>query len=97
MEPPEGIEPPEGLDPRVGSLGGPGNVLVERFTANETFNAAYEAAKAELTQELYASGAATEVLERWTTLLAQQAGDVVDDATVDEEASVITEQISSDT
>lgn len=94
MEPPEGMDLPEGMEPPAGSPGGRSNVLVERFMANETFNAAYETAKGELTQQLYASGAATEILDRWTTVLKEHAGDVVDAATVDEEASVIAEQIT---
>ena len=95
-EPPEGIQPPEGAAQRPAGggagMGGPGgrsNILVERFMANETFAALYEQALVDLRAELYDSGAATEILERWTAVLTDQAADLVDTATIEQEASSI--------
>ncbi|GIM62463.1 hypothetical protein Pve01_76540 [Planomonospora venezuelensis] len=73
---------PEGERPEMGE-GGPGrtggsNVLVERFTAVEEWADLVEQAKADLTEELYASGYAEEVLDRWVAVLTEQAGDLVD-------------------
>jgi spore coat protein CotH len=82
---------PDGMPMPGGMGGGPGgsNVLVERFMADETFAASYEAALADLTEELYGSGAAAEILERWTGVLADQAGDLVDEETRTEEAAAV--------
>ena len=94
-EPPEGNQAPEGAERPAGAgagMGGPGgrsNILVERFLANETFAALYEQALVDLRAELYDSGAAAEILERWTAVLTDQAADLVDTATIEQEASSI--------
>ena len=94
-EPPEGNQAPEGAERPAGAgagMGGPGgrsNILVERFMANETFAALYEQALVDLRAELYDSGAAAEILERWTAVLTDQAADLVDTATIEQEASSI--------
>lgn len=106
--PPDGATSPDGAVPPddAGWAGGPGgggpgglggsNVLVERFLADDAFAAAYEAALEELTAELYGSGAATAVLERWTTVLEEGAGDLVDDATLAEEADAVAQHFTTD-
>lgn len=84
-------EPPDGAG-RPGGGGGPGggsNVLVERFTAVEDWADLVEEAKADLTDELVDSGYAEEVLERWSQVLTEQAGDLVDADTVQAEADAI--------
>lgn len=89
---PEGVEPPAGGVDRGafpgGLAGGPGggNVLAERFMAEPTFAAQYEASLTRLRAELYDSGAAQDVLDRWSTLLT-------DDATVD--ADVVAQEAAA--
>ena len=53
--------------------GGRENVLVERFTAVDEWADLVEEAKADLTEELFASGYAEEVLDRWVDVLTEQA------------------------
>ena len=75
-----------------GGTGGPGgreNVLVERFTAVDEWADLVEEAKADLTEELFASGHAEEVLDQWVDVLTEQAGDLVDADTVQQEADAI--------
>ncbi len=69
-------------------LGG-SNPLVERFLANEEFQALYDAAAADLQASLVDSGAAEQTLDAWVDLLTGQAGDLVDEATVASEAAAI--------
>lgn len=92
-EPPEGrpTDMPEG---GPGGMGGRGpavgsNVLVERFTAVEEWADLVEEQKADLTEELYASGYAEDVLDQWVAVLTEQAGDLVDADTVEQEAGAI--------
>jgi spore coat protein CotH len=80
-----------------GGMGGPGgreNVLVERFTAVEEWSDLVEQEKADLTEELYASGYAEDVLDQWAGVLTEQAGDLVDADTVEQEADAIRETIT---
>jgi len=74
---------------RVAGGRGKSNILVERFHANPEFGQLYEQKLAELTAQLYESGAAAETLEEWVTLLKTQASDLVGSATVDQEAAKI--------
>ncbi len=75
---------PEGERPERMPAGGPGgmrggsNVLVERFTAVEEWADLVEQAK----------------VDQWVTVLTEQAGDLVDAATVEEEADAIRTAIS---
>ncbi len=88
---------PDGERPDGAGRGGPGggsNVLVERFTAVDEWADLVEQAKADLTEELFASGYADEVLDRWVDVLTDQAGDLVDAATVQEEADAIRHSLS---
>ena len=102
--PPADGERPEGAPPADGErpAGGPGggadgggdgrggdNILVERFTAVAEWADLVEEAKADLTAELVDSGSAAEVLDQWVAVLTEQAGDLVDADTVQEEADAI--------
>ena len=81
---------PQGARPPGGPGGqGEGNILAERFLANADFAALVDARTAELTQTLFGSGAADEVLDRWVAVLTANAGDLVDDATIAAEADDI--------
>ena len=81
--------PGGGPDGGTGGPGGRENVLVERFTAVDEWADLVEQAKADLTEELFASGHAEEVLDRWVEVLTEQAGDLVDADTVQQEADAI--------
>jgi spore coat protein CotH len=93
---PEGERPDfgEGGSGRMGGPGGRTNVLVERFAAVEEWADLVDQAKADLTDELYDSGYAEEVLDQWVEVLTEQAGDLVDADVVQEEADAIREVIS---
>lgn len=78
------------------SMGGKSNPLVTRFLADEDFKAQYEAAKTELADKLYESGTAEEILNKWTTLLNNEASDLIDAETVSSEADTIRSHFTSD-
>lgn len=98
-EPPEGMEPPvEGELPEAGGAPGGGgqggmggNVLAERFLATAGFADLYDAAVEDLQADLFDSGTAQDVLDAWTSVLGEQADDLVDAATIELEA----EQVAS--
>lgn len=95
--PPDGVRP-EGGGMRGGPGGGPGggsNVLVERFTAVEEWAALVEQAKTDLTDELVDSGVAEQLLAARVAVLTDQAGDLVDASTVQDEADAIRESLAS--
>ena len=71
------------------------NILVERFLANADYAQMYEDAAAELTAVLYDGGMAADVLAAWVELLEEQAGDLIDGATVATEAASIAGYFSS--
>ena len=78
--------------------GGPGdqpNVLVDRFMANEAFVEMYDEATAELTEILYASGAAEAIVATWVDVLTASASDIVGAVTIDAEAAAITDYIAT--
>jgi spore coat protein CotH len=96
--PPEGMEIPEDVAPPGGGRGGEGggvgfggrsNPLVERFLADETYSALYEDILDELREQLYGTSAAQDVLDAWVEVLAEDASDLVDAATIDQEADAI--------
>jgi spore coat protein CotH len=94
-EMPEGMEPPEGMSGGMrGGMPGGSNVLVERFTAVEEWADLVEQARADLTESLYASGVADEVIDRWADLLTSQAGGLVGVDTVAEEADAIRDAVA---
>jgi len=88
---------PGGGDPREQRENRPGadmglatsNVLVDRFLADDEYEALYESELERLTAELYESGTAAEILEKWVTLLENEAGDLVSSATIESEAAAI--------
>lgn len=72
-----------------GGMGGKQNPLVTRFLANEDFKALYEQKLKDLQASLYDSGLADEILQKWSTLLTEQAGSLVEAATVTKESQNI--------
>ena len=76
-------------------MGGRTNPLVTRFTAVAAWSQAVTDAGADLTAGLVTSGTAEQSLARWQTLLTQQAGELVDGATVTTEADHITSSLAS--
>ena len=68
---------------------GKSNVLVERFNEVDAFVALYDAAKAELQTQLFDSGEAATILDRWTAVLTAQASDLVSIDTITSEATSI--------
>ena len=100
-ERPEGVPPADGERPEGGPGGGAGgdgpggdNILVERFTAVAEWAELVDQAKAEMTAELVDSGYAEEVVDRWSGVLTDQAGDLVDADTVQQEADAIRESLT---
>ncbi len=102
---PEGIQLPEGMQPPAngdtdangpggngaggGMPGGAENPLTTRFHNDAGFQAQYESALEELQADLYDSGTAQEILDRWSALLTEQATDLVSPETVAKEADSI--------
>ncbi|MGB3685882.1 MAG: CotH kinase family protein [Ornithinimicrobium sp.] len=87
-----GVDAQAGEQGAGGGVGGPGNVsnvLVDRFMADADFAALYEAKTAELTEQLYASGTADEVIANWSDLLTNDAGTLVSEETVSTEAAAL--------
>ncbi|CAM3850156.1 hypothetical protein NOZE110980_17815 [Nocardioides zeicaulis] len=70
-------------------------MLVERFTAVEEWAALVEQAKADLTDELVGSGVAEQALAARVAVLTEQAGDLVDASTVQDEADAIRSSLAS--
>jgi spore coat protein CotH len=107
---PEGFDPgqlPEGFDPGAlpgggGDGGGAGggfgrsNVLVERFHANSDFEALYQEKLTDLRANLYDSGVADEILAMWVDTLTKNATDLVDEATIIDEAETIGAQFTAE-
>jgi spore coat protein CotH len=89
--------PPAGGQGPAGAMrGGPGgrtNILVQRFQANSTFAALVTSAKADLTARLYTSGKGVEIVDRLAGILTAHATDLVDAATIDQEAARIRTQV----
>ncbi|MBO9569881.1 MAG: CotH kinase family protein [Cellulomonas iranensis] len=81
--------------PGGGGPGGAGNALVTRFLATDAFAAAYDDALADLTASAVTSGAAQDHLDALVALLTDQAADLVDPATVTQEAATISQALAS--
>ena len=96
---PEGFGPPEAATgeaparPDGDAAGGRGgsNVLSERFLATAEFVELYDTAVERLQDELFDDGTAQDVLDSWTTVLTDQAADLVDASVVETDA----EQVAS--
>ncbi len=99
FEPPDGFDPgqlPEGATPGQRPGGGPGgfgrsNVLVERFHATPAFEALYQEQLTKLRAELYGTQAADDALATWVGTLTEHATELVDAATIESEASAISD------
>ena len=99
MQLPEGVQPPANGDAGANGPGGNGagggmpggaeNPLTTRFHNDAGFQAQYESALEELQADLYDSGTAQEILDRWSALLTEQATDLVSPETVAKEADSI--------
>ena len=87
--PPGGQPATGGQQARPGGPGGRTNVLVQRFQANPAFATMYDQARTDLKAQLFTSGKAGDVLARWSGVLLAHAGDLVDAATVEREAAII--------
>ncbi len=83
--PADGEFAPPGGDVRGGAGFGRSNILVQRFLADASFEARYEAALTELRAELYDSGVAADVLAQWAEIV--DASGLVEGATVVSEAA----------
>jgi spore coat protein CotH len=70
-------------------------VLVERFDEVPELEALYEEQLADLRAELYGGDAADEVLASWVETLSEEASELVDEATIAEEADAIAEQFTA--
>lgn len=97
---PEGFEPPNGM-PEAGmpggGAGGPGgrsNALSQRFEENNEFAALIDEASARLRSDLIDSGSASEVLQEWTTVLSEQASDLVSTETIQNESDSVAQALS---
>ena len=79
-----------GRQPGQGMMAhGKSNILVTRFHANADFQALYEKKLAELKSSLFQSGEGQTVLDTWVGVLKAQASDLLDSATIDQEAAKI--------
>lgn len=101
---PEGMDRRKGAGPEDFADGGKGegagsgmggNILAERFLADDEFEALYDAAVEELTQSLFASGAAQDSLDTWSSMLTSEASDLVDPDVVSSEAADLTTEFPS--
>lgn len=74
-----------------GPPGFPGriNPLVQKFHADPEFEALYQQKRTELRASLFESGVAGEILDSWVDLLMTEATDLVDAATINQEADDI--------
>ncbi len=89
-----GGERPEGGEREAGvGRGGPGgdgdNVLANRFKADDNFAQMYADATAAMTESLFESGLAENVVATWVDVLSSQASGAVDTATIEAEAAAI--------
>jgi spore coat protein CotH len=78
--------------------GGPGgtmrgNILSERFLANDDFKSLYEDTLASVKKAIYTSGDATDRLKTLESLLTKSASDLVTSDEVKEDAATITKVI----
>ncbi len=95
---PGAAAPDQAAGGQGGAMGGMGgdNVLATRFLADSTFSALTDAATATLTANVYASGDAQAVLDRWTALLSAQASDLISADTLQSESDTIAALITAD-
>lgn len=77
-----------------GEAGSRGNPLTERFAENEEFAALVDEASARLQSELIDSGYASQALEEWTTVLTDEASDLVSEETIASESESVAQALS---
>ncbi|GAA1410293.1 cellulosomal protein [Glutamicibacter uratoxydans] len=92
----DGAKPDDAQTQGGRGFGSKSNPLVTRFLANDEFNAKVEQAKSELKTKLYDSGTAKKILDKWSTLLTEQAVDLVDAETIASESSKIAAYFTAD-
>lgn len=68
---------------------GGSNVLASRFLANDSFSAMYDQATVDLTDALFASGAADAIVTTWVDVLSSSGNELVGVATVEADAAAI--------
>ncbi|MGZ8705554.1 MAG: CotH kinase family protein [Aeromicrobium sp.] len=78
-----------GFDGGGGGFPGRSNVLVERFLDIAEYQAMVDAKQESLSEELFDSGTAASILDRWVDVLETGAADLVDSATIRSEADQI--------
>lgn len=93
---PDGVELPAG-GPGQGGGRGPmtkENALVDRLAELDDYTSRYDAATERLTADLIDSGTAQQILDGWTTLLLDQAADLVSADTIDTESAAVSDIIT---
>jgi len=96
---PDAAAPGQAADAQAGGGMGPmggTNILSTRFLADSTFSALTETTTATLTENLYDSGDAQAVLDRWTVLLEEQASDLISGDTLQSESDAIAAFLTGD-
>jgi hypothetical protein len=63
--------------------------------AEDEFAQLYADATSELTQSLFVSGAAAQIVDTWVDVLSEQASELVDPATIEAEADAILASIQA--
>lgn len=79
---------------RGAGAGGGSNVLAERFLADNAFAALYQAELDRLAQLFYDDGNAQSILTEWSGVLASDASDLVEPATIAAETDDLSETIT---
>ena len=86
--PTDGNFPGNGNNPgQGGGFGGGSNILVQRFLADEEWNALYAQKLVSLRASLYSSGTAADILDVWRATVGQTG--LVDDSVLDAESLAI--------
>ena len=89
-------EPLEGGRPNGEGMKGMGeNTLATRFIENSSFSELIEEKKSEYTASFIDSHFASDLLEQYQTLLAEQASDFIDSETLNSEVSTISEYLTN--
>ena len=87
---------PNGDGGRGGPMMNKENPLVARFLENDEFKAKYEAKLKEYAESLVDSGFAEDTLDAYTSLLKEQASDLIASGTVDQDAQRIKDILAGD-
>jgi spore coat protein CotH len=76
--------------------GGMSNPLVQRWAEVEAFTTLQSDASARLESDLFKSGVAADILSRWVDILETHASDLVDQSTIEKDASSLEEMIGTE-